>query len=198
MIVTALFEQITAGFEIAVNILCDLLHDDEIYPGIHIDILGIAFAARAHYGVMKLLHMLLKVIKHLLKQCRIFRLRLFEYKIVPALVRPIGTVEPLVICKINLSVDILFDKICAGEILRRCLIKIDLIAFKRNTLNKDIDTIIDAVQIDLDKLTLGSILDSVQHQPCFICDKIPHQALIRIARNYGVFFRIWNIKKRCL
>ena len=78
MIVSALLIHIAARFQIAVDILGNLLHKDEVYPRIHINIIGIAFSARTHNGIMYLLHMSFKISQHLLEQSRIIGLRCLQ------------------------------------------------------------------------------------------------------------------------
>ena len=144
---------------------------------------------------MHVLHIALKIALHLSDQLGILGLGVLYNEVILALVGPVGAVEPKVVVVIYLAVDILFDKIAAGDILGRRIRDIYLGGFQRNALHKYVNTVVAAVEIYLDEFALGHVADAVQQQVRLIRHVVADHRRIGVAGDDSVLLGLGYVKQ---
>ena len=192
-VVIFFFHKITAGFQIAVHVLCKLLQNEKVRPRAYINVLGIRLIRIPHQRIVQPLHIVLKIFEH-----TVLHVRRFQCKKILVRIGLKRRIEPRIHILIHLVAGILLDNVAAGQVIRRCLFNIDFCRFDVYALHQCINAVIRAVQIDLDKFNLRHILDSDQRKRRLIGHIVAHQRRIGVGRYNRIFFCFRNTQKRFL
>ena len=174
-------------FEVSVDILCDLLHNDEVDPRIGIYIPLIRGVRIRHDSVVRVVDRGAAVVHHLLRDVAVGILERDDVLLADA----VGVAEirrlKVYISVAELTGDGLFEYVCTVDVVGARLGLVDLCSADLDPLAEGVNAVVVAVEVDLHGFRSDDVVDALEVLRSGEHYEVSYERIVEICGDDGVF-----------